>query len=133
MRTFINHLASICSILGIATAGTASLGTLSANPLPPFLTNNVNYERCKFPTTRVILMNWQPLPNGFPWGSCTANNTSPKNPPVTGTTRYYDFTVRRGTAAPDGFQKNVLLINDQFPGPTIEANWGDWIQGKRHF
>ncbi|MCJ1225204.1 hypothetical protein MMC12_001853 [Toensbergia leucococca] len=109
MRTFINHLASICSILGIATAGTASLGTLSANPLPPFLTNN-------------------PLPNGFPWGSCTANNTSPKNPPVTGTTRYYDFTVRRGTAAPDGFQKNVLLINDQFPGPTIEANWGDWIQ-----
>ncbi len=27
--------------------------------------------------------------------------------------------------------KNVLLVNDQFPGPMIEANWGDWIEGKR--
>jgi FtsP/CotA-like multicopper oxidase with cupredoxin domain len=22
----------------------------------------------------------------------------------------------------------MLVINGAFPGPTIEANWGDWIQ-----
>ena len=47
--------------------------------------------------------------------------------PISGRTRFYDFTIRRGTIAPDGYQKDVLLINDQFPGPTIEANWGDTI------
>ena len=45
--------------------------------------------------------------------------------------RSYTFNVARGTAAPDGYQKDVLLINGQFPGPLIEANWGDWIQGTR--
>jgi hypothetical protein len=49
-------------------------------------------------------------------------------------------------ASPDGFQKEVILVNGQFPGPIIEANWyvgltlsrlpllslsrGDWIEGK---
>jgi len=37
--------------------------------------------------------------------------------------RPYTFTVSRGKAAPDGYLKNVLLINGQFPGPMIEANW----------
>ncbi|MCJ1459684.1 hypothetical protein MMC28_010063 [Mycoblastus sanguinarius] len=63
-----------------------------------------------------------------PWGSSTASNTNPyTQAPDTGRTRFYDFTIRRGTIAPDGYQKDVLLINDQFPGPTIEANWGDTI------
>ena len=44
-----------------------------------------------------------------------------------GQERSYDFTIARGTIAPDGYQKDVLLINGQFPGPTIEANWGDTI------
>lgn len=29
--------------------------------------------------------------------------------------------------APDGVQRNMLVVNGQFPGPTIEANWGDNI------
>ena len=37
--------------------------------------------------------------------------------------RKYDLTVGRGTAAPDGYLKNSLLINGQFPGPLLEANW----------
>lgn len=45
-------------------------------------------------------------------------------------TRYYDFTIRRETIAPDGFSKPSILINGQFPGPLIEANWGDEIQGR---
>jgi hypothetical protein len=36
--------------------------------------------------------------------------------------RAYDVTVSRGKAAPDGYQKNVLFINGQFPGPLISAN-----------
>jgi FtsP/CotA-like multicopper oxidase with cupredoxin domain len=27
--------------------------------------------------------------------------------------------------APDGFKKIMLVVNNQYPGPTIEANWGD--------
>jgi hypothetical protein len=48
--------------------------------------------------------------------------------PNTGVIRSYDFTIARGEIAPDGYQKQVILINGQFPGPPIEANWGDTIQ-----
>lgn len=42
--------------------------------------------------------------------------------------RHYDFNVSRAVIAPDGYEKPVLLVNNQFPGPLIEANWGDWIE-----
>ena len=29
--------------------------------------------------------------------------------------------------APDGVTQSVIAINNEFPGPLIEANWGDWI------
>jgi FtsP/CotA-like multicopper oxidase with cupredoxin domain len=29
--------------------------------------------------------------------------------------------------APDGYERPMLVVNGQYPGPTIEANWGDWI------
>lgn len=67
------------------------------------------------------------MPDGKPWGARTAKNSNPYHDcPNTGVTRRYDFTVRRGKASPDGYEKDVMLINDQFPGPLIEANWGDW-------
>ncbi|KAK8203046.1 laccase [Phyllosticta capitalensis] len=47
--------------------------------------------------------------------------------PDTGVTRYYNFTVSYQTIAPDGVQKDGIVINGQYPGPLIEANWGDWI------
>ncbi|GJC89889.1 oxydoreductase ptaK [Colletotrichum liriopes] len=65
----------------------------------------------------------------MPWGSLTASETNYyTNWPNTGVTRNYDFTISRGTIAPDGYERSVLLVNGAFPGPTIEANWGDWIQ-----
>lgn len=68
-------------------------------------------------------------PTTFPWGSRTAGNTNPyTNPPNTGVVRSYNFVLERGIMAPDGVQRDVILINGQFPGPTIEANWGDTIQ-----
>lgn len=41
--------------------------------------------------------------------------------------RTYDFVISRGVIAPDGYQRDVLLVNGAFPGPLIEANWGDKI------
>ncbi|KAL2672296.1 hypothetical protein Neosp_012998 [[Neocosmospora] mangrovei] len=34
-------------------------------------------------------------------------------------------TVRRCARSPDGVEKRVYLVNDEFPGPTIEARSGD--------
>ncbi|KAF8861398.1 hypothetical protein BDZ45DRAFT_800116 [Acephala macrosclerotiorum] len=74
-----------------------------------------------------------PLPQGKPWGGATAQNTNPyTNLPNTGVIRSYDFTVSRGIISPDGYEKNALLVNNQFPGPMIEANWGDTIQVTVH-
>ena len=85
-----------------------------APELPPFLTDN-------------------PLPQGFPWGGLTANGTNQYTThPNTGVIRSYDFTISRGTLAPDGYAKPMILINGAFPGPTIEANWGDTIQVTVH-
>ena len=72
----------------------------------------------------------QSLPNVYPWGNRTAKGSNPyTDAPNTNMTRYYNFTISRGQAAPDGYVTNVIVVNDQFPGPLIEANWGDWIEG----
>jgi FtsP/CotA-like multicopper oxidase with cupredoxin domain len=109
---FTSSLASL--ILGtLVTAQT----NYSALPVPYLVTNN--------PVT--------PLPQGFPWGTKTANNTNPyTNPPITGVTRVYDFTIKKEQKAPDGVLRDVIIINGQFPGPLIEANWGDTIQVTVH-
>lgn len=85
------------------------LGTLGAATLPYFLENN-------------------PLPNGHPWSNLHPGTNYYEVQPNTGVIRHYDFTISRSTLAPDGYEIPVLLINGAFPGPTIEANWGDWIE-----
>lgn len=71
-----------------------------------------------------------PLPNGCPWGTITAGNSNPyTSQPNTGITRYYDFQVSLCDIAPDGVSvPHAICVNGQFPGPLIEANYGDWIQ-----
>ena len=51
---------------------------------------------------------------------------------MTGVHRSYDFTIARSTLAPDGVNRSVILVNGQFPGPLIEANWGDTITVNVH-
>ena len=69
------------------------------------------------------------MPQGKPWGGANATNTNPYDGcPNTGMTRKYDFTVASAIIAPDGVERPSILINGQFPGPLIEANWGDWIE-----
>lgn len=56
----------------------------------------------------------------------TAGGNNPyTSAPHTGAVRSYDFTVTRGQISPDGYLRDVILINGQYPGPAIEANWGD--------
>ncbi|KAL6240336.1 hypothetical protein RBB50_012740 [Rhinocladiella similis] len=108
---------AISTVLGAVTPldqtttnGLSSLGTLSAPLLPQFLTDN-------------------PIIRGFPWGDLNCTNTNPyTSAPNTGVVRSYDVTISRGSLSPDGYEKGVILINNQFPGPTIEANWGDTIE-----
>ncbi|KAL2167581.1 hypothetical protein VTG60DRAFT_1092 [Thermothelomyces hinnuleus] len=73
-----------------------------------------------------------PLPNGKPWGSRRDYRPTTDDVPETGVTRYYDFDIRRGVLAPDGFEKKGIFVNGQFPGPAIQANWGDWIEVRVH-
>lgn len=70
-----------------------------------------------------------PMSHGYPWGSRGPNDTNPyTDSPDTGVTRRYDFTISSQTIAPDGVQKAGVVVNGQFPGPLIEANWGDMIE-----
>lgn len=113
-ETIINSVSLLAALPQIATNGLSLLGTLKAPLVADFLTNN-------------------PLPNGYPWGTRTAATTNPyEQSPTTGVIRSYDFTITRGLIAPDGVNKSVILVNSQFPGPTIEANWGDTIQVQVH-
>lgn len=90
--------------------GGSPLGTLNASQLPSFIPGG-------------------PLPQGFPWAGRTCHNTNAyTDPPNTGVTRRYTFNVAPATIAPDGVERPGFLINGQFPAPTIEANWGDWIE-----
>ena len=94
------------------TAGGSQLGQLNSPTFPRFIDG--------------------PHPGGSPnpWGDRTASNCNPydvNNVPNTGVTRHYDWTVTNTTLAPDGVPLPLLVVNGQFPGPGIEANWGDWI------
>jgi FtsP/CotA-like multicopper oxidase with cupredoxin domain len=41
--------------------------------------------------------------------------------------REYEFTVRDHMHNPDGIYRPMILVNNQYPGPLIEANEGDTI------
>ncbi|KAK4102864.1 multicopper oxidase [Parathielavia hyrcaniae] len=93
------------------TNGLSVLGTFVAPPLPLFLPDGP-----------------RPGPYRFPWGNRTDYGNNPyRDCPTTGVVRRYQLTVSRGIIAPDGYERDVLLVNGAFPGPLIEANWGDII------
>lgn len=50
--------------------------------------------------------------------------------PDTKRTVSYVFNVTRQVLSPDGYQSSMIVVNGAFPGPLIEANWGDWISGR---
>ena len=51
-----------------------------------------------------------------------------KSWPTTGKVVSYNLEITNTTVAPDGTPREVFVINGQFPGPVITANWGDTLQ-----
>ncbi|KAK5635731.1 hypothetical protein RRF57_011443 [Xylaria bambusicola] len=92
----------------------SSWGTLNAPKLPNWISNS-----SKSSIT-------------IPWGDKTSSSNPYTQAPYTHVTRKYDFNISRGMIAPDGYEKSVILVNGQFPGPLIEANWGDYIEVTVH-
>lgn len=94
--------------------GDSIIGTLCQSPLPKWLEKP---DGTKYTSA--------------PWKNATTKKTDPTlegHIPVTNVTRRYDFTVSRGTLSPDGVLRDVILVNNQYPGPTIEANFGDVVE-----
>lgn len=44
------------------------------------------------------------------------------------TTRKYTLNLGYSAGRPDGFLRSMMTINNQFPGPLIEANKGDFLE-----
>ncbi|KFY67417.1 hypothetical protein V496_01608 [Pseudogymnoascus sp. VKM F-4515 (FW-2607)] len=42
--------------------------------------------------------------------------------------RKYNFTIHTGSNAPDGYTRQVYLINGQQPAPLIDINEGDELE-----
>ncbi|CEL09494.1 hypothetical protein ASPCAL12631 [Aspergillus calidoustus] len=45
-----------------------------------------------------------------------------------GSLRAFNFTVHTAQRSPDGFSREVYLINGQQPGPMIEVDEGDDVE-----
>lgn len=48
--------------------------------------------------------------------------------PNTGKTVTYNLEATNVRLSPDGFERDMMVFNGQYPGPTITADWGDTIQ-----
>ena len=47
--------------------------------------------------------------------------------PNTGITLEYWLEAKEVNLAPDGFNRSVMTIHGTIPGPTLFADWGDWV------
>ncbi|KAF2727478.1 hypothetical protein EJ04DRAFT_451268 [Polyplosphaeria fusca] len=43
-------------------------------------------------------------------------------------TSRFTLELTWGTGSPDGFEREMIFINGQFPGPTLEITQGDWVE-----
>ncbi|PVH69665.1 multicopper oxidase [Cadophora sp. DSE1049] len=82
-------------------------GSLVDVPLPPI--NNVQTNRSA-------------------WGPYDIKTDYAYVVPQTRVTREYNFIITNTNIAPDGFERPGMVINGQYPGPLVEANWGDILR-----
>ncbi|OBT62136.1 hypothetical protein VE03_08311 [Pseudogymnoascus sp. 23342-1-I1] len=61
------------------------------------------------------------------WGNYDLSTNYYDEVPDTGVTVEVYLELVNTTASLDGVERNVLLVNGTFPGPTIIANWGDTV------
>jgi FtsP/CotA-like multicopper oxidase with cupredoxin domain len=43
-------------------------------------------------------------------------------------TSHFKLELTWGKGAPDGFVRDMIFINGQFPGPLLEIPQGDWVE-----
>ncbi|KAK5108026.1 hypothetical protein LTR62_008861 [Meristemomyces frigidus] len=96
------------SSLSSVVSGTVTVSTTSSAAPTSTCTNGPDSRNC-----------WS--------GGFSIDTDFDTNWPNTGRTVSYNFDITNVTLAPDGFTRPVMAINGQYPGPTIEANWGDMI------
>ncbi|KAL9048731.1 MAG: hypothetical protein Q9162_007571 [Coniocarpon cinnabarinum] len=112
-------------------ATTAVPGTCAGTQLVPYRQNGVSVWGMfnRFPLPLFRNDGGTRVNNGWPWGRINTVNTNPyTGGPYTAVVRSYNFELAECDFAPDGVTTTkVLCINGQFPGPLIEANYGDNI------
>lgn len=42
--------------------------------------------------------------------------------------RFFQLDLTWAKGAPDGFERDMIFVNGQFPGPTLEINQGDDVE-----
>ncbi|KAF8896583.1 laccase 6 [Infundibulicybe gibba] len=42
--------------------------------------------------------------------------------------RHFNFDIVNGKVAPDGFERDAVLVNGKFPGPVVVASKGDYVK-----
>ena len=43
-------------------------------------------------------------------------------------TKHFKLELTWKKGAPDGFERDMIYINDQFPGPLLEIDQGQWVE-----
>jgi hypothetical protein len=107
------YLSSALGALGLLAA------TTTAAPSSPPLLNS--RQDCEF--------NSVDSPECWKKGFSLTSNYYDEVPPVDVGREpvVYNFELTNITISPDGIERTVLAINGKFPGPTIEAEWGDTV------
>jgi FtsP/CotA-like multicopper oxidase with cupredoxin domain len=108
----------------------------------PTQTKTTSIKSTKTRTTKTNPIHTKTQPNPKPTGTPCAGNTPrtrskwcnhsintdyTQTVPNTGVTREYWLILEDLTLSPDGFSRPVMAVNGTIPGPTIFADWGDWV------
>ncbi|KAF2716610.1 multicopper oxidase [Polychaeton citri CBS 116435] len=113
---FLKAASAVCSLFAAASFA-AVLPHDALEPRQASTSTKVPDSACtNGPTTRAC---WK---SGF----SIATDFDAKAPP-NGVERHYKLTITNITLAPDGVSRLVLAVNGQYPGPTLYADWGDWM------
>ncbi|KAI1177040.1 multicopper oxidase-domain-containing protein [Nemania sp. FL0916] len=107
------YLPSLTGILAGFLAGTGQCAPSQTSALETRIPGS-----CNTPSNRAC---WSP-------GFDIFTDYEAKTPPGSIKTFNWEVTERDNWVGPDGRVKSkVMLINNQYPGPTLEANWGDTV------
>ena len=64
----------------------------------------------------------------LPLWSLLAFSSASILPDCNGKPRFFELTLTWEKGAPDGFERDMIFTNGQFPGPTLEINQGDAVE-----